>query len=834
MFCLDWKSGWDNQFSNKEASYFDVPSFLEEQNAVKIAQPNHGSIKEEIPDESFNIYGQISSFKTSSAFDDWAKPQYKLSDSTSSHSKSQFYRSNSTSPNYWKHQPESNNVISDNTWSKRHAYSNISVTKNNSTSFKNLKCQSIPNNPITSNNSTSVGFLKCQSGLNSSILSNNFKHQPSSNNAASSDNLSNCPSISNISMPKINSTTFNSSSNNFITLNNISLNELKFQPNSNYNTVSSNSNCGSFPNSITSSSELLESQSSSKKFSSTDSLKFKPTSNNFTLSNDFLKHKSPTYTFNESEKWSSSELNTNTFPTANDLFNPPPGLSNSALTCEWMKYLSNTDDTTIYNDCIEPQLKSNNCTVDTISHTSYPISNNFSANNNYLSSESNNFVRKNAWLEPETNSNNSVTWLMPEPNPDCEILTPQQQLTTIKQECDVKPVLTELKTAKYDSRDRVFCHDDIQILPSPGTEYIFNSSPEELLKICGIDDLIQTSTEEFLITSDVDDIISGLNATGIKSETPVIKEESIIKEETVNQHFNKEPNSNVKLLKILPTLNRKYFKCPQCIYNTNTREHLDEHINKIHSCSNIYKHNMLSNNRVKPHNGKTKTVGNGLQESLITSKSSDCLYKCSRCKYKTRRIDRYQKHKEEKTCEKFSDMDDIWLKASKTSNTTAGKETPVSKRSSTYNTKSKPNKCNQCSYSSNRSDCLQKHIEKVHSKSICYKCNMCTFQSNYNKEYYEHVKSHYVGPPFVCDVCSYKSKLITAFVAHRVIHSGDRLFCCTLCAFSCKRKYHLKGHMISHSREKNFTCKYCFKKYSYKCSLVRHLKTACRVYAPDS
>ncbi|GBN67404.1 hypothetical protein AVEN_208231-1, partial [Araneus ventricosus] len=820
MFCLDWNSSRNDPCSNKEAfSYLEVPSFTDEKDTANILQLFNGSVKVEEPEDSFNIYGKDNIFRNSTTFDDWMKPQCKFSNSTSfDNLKCQSSPNNSTLSDNLK-QPSSNNVTSVNKYSDHPTSCSISITRNNSTSFSNLKCPTKSNNPSTLYNSNSFGYLKRQSIPNNSNFSNDLKHQSISSNVTSANNWSKDQSISTTSTTKNKCASFS---------------DLKCQSSSDNSTLYRDLIHQTLPQNITSTSDWLKPQSSSNNFSSKDCLKFKPSLNNSISSNDCLKLE-PRSNGGWSKNWLSSNPGEDTSCASNDWLKPRPSLNNSAPTNDWQKYLSGADDTAVYNDWLEPLPTSNNSAVNSDCLTPHPNSNNFSANNDSLTPKSNTFVTNNAWLEPETNSNNSVTWLMPQPNSECEMNTPHQQLTTIKQECDIKPVLTELQTANYGTREHIVFQDDIKIIPSPDTEYIFKSSPEELFKICGLDDLIQTPTEEFLITSDVDDIISNLNKVGNACEFPssqIIKEEPIIKSEPVNTSTSKEPINDMQSLN--KTLNRKYFKCPQCVYNTNTREHLDEHINKIHCHSSIYEHDMLSSNRSKSRNGKTKTDSNVLQERQVAPKSNVYVYKCSNCKYKTRRIDRYQKHMEEKTCGELSGMDDISLRAPHTSNSKTGKENYQSKRSSTSNSRPKSNKCPQCSYSTHRSDCLQKHIEKVHSKSICYKCNSCAFQSTYSREYYEHMKMHYAGPPFVCDVCSYKSKLITAFVAHRVIHTGDRLFCCTLCVFSCKRKYHLKGHMISHSREKNFTCKFCFKKYSYKCSLVRHLKTACREYVPES
>lgn len=323
---------------------------------------------------------------------------------------------------------------------------------------------------------------------------------------------------------------------------------------------------------------------------------------------------------------------------------------------------------------------------------------------------------------------------------------------------------------------------------------ISNDSVELLFERAGLQDLMQTPTDELLQSKEFDELII--------DDQPLKKE---IKQE--NDDSGREINT--------VTFNRKHYTCTNCAFNTNGRERLAEHIDRLHSNSG---YNMRSTRRRRLRNYIDKENFEAKEPRI---KSKEKSFKCSECTYTTNHSERLKKHIEKKHFIENRNRYNSWDQDLKCE--------PPAMANRTLNQKtksgSKLHKCNECNYKAPRHNSLMKHIEKIHSKNVCYSCSLCNFVSTYNREYYAHMKCHFAGPPFRCEACSYKSKNITAFIAHRVTHTGERPFNCTLCAFCCKRKYHLKGHMISHSKEKNFKCDYCTKKYSYKCSQVRHQKT---------
>ncbi|GFY53777.1 uncharacterized protein TNIN_132821 [Trichonephila inaurata madagascariensis] len=433
------------------------------------------------------------------------------------------------------------------------------------------------------------------------------------------------------------------------------------------------------------------------------------------------------------------------------------------------------------------------------------------SDDDYLYSQSNHLLPN----QPDVSSiwtNNSVpneSSPMPHSNSSFQTTAPTDHFSNIKMEYESEPSFTELGTINSSFEEYYLRQNNMYFTQQRDVDNI-NTSVELLFDKGNLNKLLQTSPEELLNNANIDDLVSGFSVSDRQYNTQDNKMNSAI---PVNQSNSTKRNYN-----------RKHYKCSHCTHSTNSKEYLTEHISRIHPMDSSYK-NKIRSHWEKFHIERAGHKNLVLRQRPPAAKSNPKCYKCSKCSYKSIRIDRFQKHLEKKNCRGPSYEYDIQPRYFRKAR--AGKENCCPRRSTNYS-KTRPYKCSLCPYTSLRTDRMQKHVVKMHSKNVCYRCNVCSFESTFNREYYEHMKKHYKGPPYVCESCSYKSKLITAFIAHRVTHTGDRLFNCTLCSFNCKRKYHLKGHMISHSKEKNFVCMHCTKRYSYKCSLVRHLKTSCK------
>ena len=104
--------------------------------------------------------------------------------------------------------------------------------------------------------------------------------------------------------------------------------------------------------------------------------------------------------------------------------------------------------------------------------------------------------------------------------------------------------------------------------------------------------------------------------------------------------------------------------------------------------------------------------------------------------------------------------------------------------------------CMECGKIFSKRKYLQKH-EKVHNPSF-FNCTYCikTFSTKYNLG--EHIKNFHEQCP------KFKS--------------------CKICKAIFKRQSDLTRHEKAHT-EINYVCEYCDKPFSFKCNLLRHVKS---------
>ena len=108
--------------------------------------------------------------------------------------------------------------------------------------------------------------------------------------------------------------------------------------------------------------------------------------------------------------------------------------------------------------------------------------------------------------------------------------------------------------------------------------------------------------------------------------------------------------------------------------------------------------------------------------------------------------------------------------------------------------------CEVCSYTTASEVCLDKHIVKVHRDKVMYTCPICSYQSQWNRQYYDHMKDHFPGPPFSCDYsCGYHTDRIQQILYHRMSHTDERPFECTICNVSFRSKNNLTLHARCHT-----------------------------------
>ncbi|OZC05017.1 hypothetical protein X798_08010 [Onchocerca flexuosa] len=132
-------------------------------------------------------------------------------------------------------------------------------------------------------------------------------------------------------------------------------------------------------------------------------------------------------------------------------------------------------------------------------------------------------------------------------------------------------------------------------------------------------------------------------------------------------------------------------------------------------------------------------------------------------------------------------------------------------------------KCDYCGYRSSSAVLIKHHIVRAHTRNIAYICSLCVYECRWNRDYYEHMKTHFPGPPFHCDICQYGNDSIQSLLAHRLTHSDERPFKCILCEYKSRSRNHLIGHIRNHTVDKPFHCPECGRAFAMKSTLDQHV-----------
>lgn len=107
--------------------------------------------------------------------------------------------------------------------------------------------------------------------------------------------------------------------------------------------------------------------------------------------------------------------------------------------------------------------------------------------------------------------------------------------------------------------------------------------------------------------------------------------------------------------------------------------------------------------------------------------------------------------------------------------------------------------CDLCPFSTIDPDKLKVHVNAAHQDGIRFTCNVCNFSCNWNREYYQHMKDHYPGPPHLCDRCGFSADRVQVLLVHQMDHTDERPHECKSCGMKFKLKNNLVSHMRCHS-----------------------------------
>lgn len=125
---------------------------------------------------------------------------------------------------------------------------------------------------------------------------------------------------------------------------------------------------------------------------------------------------------------------------------------------------------------------------------------------------------------------------------------------------------------------------------------------------------------------------------------------------------------------------------------------------------------------------------------------------------------------------------------------------------------------------SHRSSMLRHQNLHLKNRGKLYKCSVCFLLVRSYSELVEHTNLHSsTENTHVCDTChkSYKSKKILGMHMKRHLNAK---YVCDICDKQVHSKYELRIHQGTHNDYKLFECFHCDKRFSFKNTLMRHIK----------
>lgn len=131
--------------------------------------------------------------------------------------------------------------------------------------------------------------------------------------------------------------------------------------------------------------------------------------------------------------------------------------------------------------------------------------------------------------------------------------------------------------------------------------------------------------------------------------------------------------------------------------------------------------------------------------------------------------------------------------------------------------------CETCDEKFPLKSLLHKHIAIKHKAKYRFTCQVC--QKGFWKEsdLKSHMKTHVRDKPYKCECCgnAYKSK--KNLTHHMRLHGGP-LFKCSMCSKSFTRADALTDHMNSHTGRKPYQCQTCWKRFANRINFNVHVK----------
>ncbi|XP_076351378.1 uncharacterized protein LOC143247350 [Tachypleus tridentatus] len=183
-------------------------------------------------------------------------------------------------------------------------------------------------------------------------------------------------------------------------------------------------------------------------------------------------------------------------------------------------------------------------------------------------------------------------------------------------------------------------------------------------------------------------------------------------------------------------------------------------------------------------------------------------------------------------------------------------KTPKSKRSKNIDVDSSPNSqiysCPSCSYSSQRRDKLDKHMQKhvlqegyhpcgkkrhkpetpplrYKHNAEEYKCSLCPYTCTVYKALRKHQKVHNSGNKYFtikvsCKICGKDRPTEADLEKHMKKHRNDKHFLCDICNFASIQLKKIIQHRRMHTGEKPHLCPYCTYRSARRDNLRSHVR----------
>lgn len=115
-------------------------------------------------------------------------------------------------------------------------------------------------------------------------------------------------------------------------------------------------------------------------------------------------------------------------------------------------------------------------------------------------------------------------------------------------------------------------------------------------------------------------------------------------------------------------------------------------------------------------------------------------------------------------------------------------------------------KCPHCPYSCTVYKALKKH-QKLHAAGIEHNlvklsCKICGKDRATENEMQKHMKKHRNDEHFLCDLCNFSSVQLKKIIQHRRMHTGEKPHLCPHCSYRSARRDNLRSHVRRmHKRE---------------------------------